>query len=352
MSTASADARVVPCPTCGVNLSIPAALSAPLVACPVCQTRIAVPVAAGQIASGGVAAATRHIDGPATRIGSGSTRKAMRYESMALCGLLVIAGTSIAAYALHLASSPAPVAPPDDVEVVTRAAPAAPKTPTLHRGGEAILSPRARGEVFLALDPSASGEITDAQVLGDKTKLAKLITSGKAASTPSGTRVKIIELEDTRAKVRVLDGDISGTEGWAPSSLLRPVRAADLSAPPSRTRVLGRPPAQPAEKTAEKAVKEFEAPKMPVDPATGFDSGELFDNPSEGMRTNGRRGNFEHPTHARPRPPSSSTFDNPSNANPAPGPGMAPRASASNVPDPSFENPGRGAAAKKKGAQR
>lgn len=57
-------------------------------------------------------------------------------------------------------------------------------------------------------------ELTRALMSGDNAGVTNLIYSGKAFIVPTGTRAKIIEYTATLRRVRILDGDFAGQDGW------------------------------------------------------------------------------------------------------------------------------------------
>jgi hypothetical protein len=332
MATMSSGETIVPCPTCGVNLSIPASLATSLVACPICQTHVALASSPLPIDPVGGDASAVDASTRTTRESVRPPHKAMRYESMVLHGLLLLAAVSIAGYAIQRAVSPASTKTSSTTAPAPRAI-VAPAAPSYEEGDLAVLTSTSRSEVFLAIHEADWDELIQAMAHLDKTKLAKLIVQGKIVSAPVGTRVSVVSPADRvtkRLKVRVEEKEAAGAEGWVELDWLHRDRPKPFAARAETSLAEAKSDA-PASKDKVQLIVEPERPvRAPSDPQTDYSSGAAFDNPPQGMQTKNGRSSFQNPAQGPTRRPAP-TLRRP--------PGMAPRGSAPNVPDPSFENP-------------
>lgn len=66
----------------------------------------------------------------------------------------------------------------------------------------------------IGVTKQAYSELTRSLMSGDNAGVTNLIYSGKAFIIPAGTRAKIIEYTVTLRRVRILDGDFAGQDGW------------------------------------------------------------------------------------------------------------------------------------------
>ena len=67
---------------------------------------------------------------------------------------------------------------------------------------------------WLAADEEALGLMTDASAARDVMGLNQLERSGRIYSTPTGTRVLVLDPGFLKTKVRVLEGEHTGRVGW------------------------------------------------------------------------------------------------------------------------------------------
>jgi hypothetical protein len=87
-------------------------------------------------------------------------------------------------------------------------------------GSEINLYVEGRSSVMVAVDEKALDELINAiSTRGDEVQT--LIKSGRVISVPNKTRVRIIEADFAKLKVRIIEGDKIMTEVWVPERWVR-----------------------------------------------------------------------------------------------------------------------------------
>jgi len=87
-------------------------------------------------------------------------------------------------------------------------------------GSEITLYVEGRSSVMVAVDEKALDELINAiSTRGDEVQT--LIKSGRVLTVPNKTRVRIIEADFARLKVRIIEGDKIMTEVWVPERWVR-----------------------------------------------------------------------------------------------------------------------------------
>lgn len=87
-------------------------------------------------------------------------------------------------------------------------------------GSEITLYIEGRSSVMVAVDEKALDELINAiSTRGDEVQT--LIKSGRVFSVPNKTRVRIIEADFARLKVRIIEGDKIMAEVWVPERWVR-----------------------------------------------------------------------------------------------------------------------------------
>lgn len=82
-------------------------------------------------------------------------------------------------------------------------------------GEEGVLDPKSGDEEWLvAVDEEALDALTDASVARDSYGISELLMAHKLFAVPVNTRVKVIDTTATKTKIRVLEGDQMGKDGW------------------------------------------------------------------------------------------------------------------------------------------
>lgn len=76
-------------------------------------------------------------------------------------------------------------------------------------------------DVLVASDEEAMAEAQRAGRNNDKGALTSLVAQGRIFLVPSGTLVKVVQLELTRTKIQVLQGNQSGKTGWVSMELVK-----------------------------------------------------------------------------------------------------------------------------------
>jgi hypothetical protein len=86
----------------------------------------------------------------------------------------------------------------------------------VNQGGQqpkdAVLLIAGRDSVMLAVDEESLGALMNA--LSTRSGVEGLIESGKVFTAPNGTKVRVLETNSTRVKVRILEGPDVMKEGW------------------------------------------------------------------------------------------------------------------------------------------
>lgn len=78
------------------------------------------------------------------------------------------------------------------------------------------------GEVPIATTEEGLGEMTNSAVAKDKEGLAKMMLDGKLFSVTNGTKARLIGRNWTGGiRVRILDGNHYGDDGWIPGEFLK-----------------------------------------------------------------------------------------------------------------------------------
>ena len=77
------------------------------------------------------------------------------------------------------------------------------------------------GAVAVATSESAATEFGKLAVANDTTGISQMVLAGQLFMAPQGTRVRVIERGFGRKRVRVLDGELAGRDGWVPSDWVR-----------------------------------------------------------------------------------------------------------------------------------
>ena len=87
-------------------------------------------------------------------------------------------------------------------------------------GSEITLYVEGRSSVMVAVDEKALDELINAiSTRGDEVQT--LIKSGRVFTVPNKTRVRIIEADFAKLKVRIIEGDKIMTEVWVPERWVR-----------------------------------------------------------------------------------------------------------------------------------
>jgi hypothetical protein len=89
-----------------------------------------------------------------------------------------------------------------------------PTTTGVAVGKEAILNGGGQ-ETLMAISEPAYDEWTKAAAAKDKYGMGILLTSGRAFTVKSGTKVLVIDQSMFKRKVRILEGKQKGLSGWA-----------------------------------------------------------------------------------------------------------------------------------------
>jgi len=74
---------------------------------------------------------------------------------------------------------------------------------------------------IICLDQATHNDYINAIMANDKIGIVALALAGKAFPVDSGTRVKVIDLELGKRKVRIMEGKYSGRAGWVSKEILR-----------------------------------------------------------------------------------------------------------------------------------
>jgi len=74
---------------------------------------------------------------------------------------------------------------------------------------------------IICLDQSTHDDYVNALISDDKIGIVALAIAGKAFPVDSGTRVKVIDLESGKRKVRIMEGKYSGRAGWVSKEIVR-----------------------------------------------------------------------------------------------------------------------------------
>jgi hypothetical protein len=92
---------------------------------------------------------------------------------------------------------------------------------SLSVGSEARVAAGNRETIIMAVDQKAMDEMVTALSAVDNSRLQSLVDSGRAFTVPSNTKVRILESELGKVKVRVLEGESVVMEGWVPDRWIR-----------------------------------------------------------------------------------------------------------------------------------
>ena len=97
----------------------------------------------------------------------------------------------------------------------------------VHKGEQAVLSPRLEGPVWLGVDRGSSEDVTRAYESGDRGALGALERSHRAFSVDKGSRVEVLEESFNDRKIRILSAAHNGETGWVPFEWLQPLPKSD-----------------------------------------------------------------------------------------------------------------------------
>jgi hypothetical protein len=92
---------------------------------------------------------------------------------------------------------------------------------SLNIGSEARVAAGNRETIMLAVDQLALDEMVGALSAVDNNRLQSLVDSGRVFTVLRNTKVRILEIEPGKVKVRVLEGESVVMEGWVPDRWIR-----------------------------------------------------------------------------------------------------------------------------------
>ncbi len=93
----------------------------------------------------------------------------------------------------------------------------------VHKGEQAILSPRQEGAVWISVDRAVAEDVNRAVERKDNAALAGFERAGKAFPVEKGTRVDVIGEGFNDRQVRVISAVHAGDAGWVPFEWLQPL---------------------------------------------------------------------------------------------------------------------------------
>lgn len=76
-------------------------------------------------------------------------------------------------------------------------------------------------KVFVATNEAALEQSTKSFIADDMQGIQELLLSGKGFVVTSGTRVKVIDTAFGRRKVRILENEMNGKNGWVPMEFVK-----------------------------------------------------------------------------------------------------------------------------------
>lgn len=79
---------------------------------------------------------------------------------------------------------------------------------------------RATGVALLAVDETALDQFIAIAQSGDDTGLDALFESRRLVSVKNGTRVRVLKQTANRVRLRVVEGEMTGQEGWTTTQFL------------------------------------------------------------------------------------------------------------------------------------
>jgi hypothetical protein len=92
---------------------------------------------------------------------------------------------------------------------------------TLSVGSEASVAAGNRETIMIAVDQRTLDEMVTALSTVDNNRLQSLVDSGRVFTVRSNTKVRILESELGKVRVRVLEGESVVMEGWVPDRWIR-----------------------------------------------------------------------------------------------------------------------------------
>jgi tetratricopeptide (TPR) repeat protein len=96
---------------------------------------------------------------------------------------------------------------------------------TIAVGKDAILDSGGTGEeVFVALSKDDYNEMISLCVAGDSLGITEMENSGNLFLAEKGTKVKIIDMEIGKCKIRIYSGDYIGISGWVSREFVRTIK--------------------------------------------------------------------------------------------------------------------------------
>jgi hypothetical protein len=97
----------------------------------------------------------------------------------------------------------------------------APARGSLSVGSEARVAAGNRDTIMIAVDQKAMDEMVAALSTVDDNRLQSLVDSGRVFTVLNNTKVRVLESELGKVKVRVLEGESVVMEGWVPDRWIR-----------------------------------------------------------------------------------------------------------------------------------
>ena len=86
-------------------------------------------------------------------------------------------------------------------------------------GSEVVLYLPDRKSVMVAVDEQSLDELVTA--LANTNRVEQLVDAGRVFSVPNNTKVRVVEANFTKLKVRFLEGRLVMTEAWVPEPWVR-----------------------------------------------------------------------------------------------------------------------------------
>lgn len=72
------------------------------------------------------------------------------------------------------------------------------------------------GGVIVSIDEASFNELIGYVIVNDLGGLGRLVAAKKVFDANNGTRVRVLEVYYSKIKVRILEGEHEGKEGWVP----------------------------------------------------------------------------------------------------------------------------------------
>lgn len=98
-----------------------------------------------------------------------------------------------------------------------------PSRHVIHRGEDGVLvSGSQTQEVYVGATGQVAHQLAKALDANDRNRIGELVSKGEAFAVPAGVRVHVASEHYNERRIRILEGEHEGKEGWVPFEWLKP----------------------------------------------------------------------------------------------------------------------------------